>query len=274
MLWGASELKAIFTTKVRAGNIRKQVRCRKWIEMRKPGLQWVLHWNLAICKYSGRIGVEQPRMQIYSRSHMHLPDVTHQRRVVKEAVSHSGEEGEEGVSETHLWTAQVCESTHKVKHWDIQDWAGMTTGNLLFWSRRSSGEWCRSLRRPSMFHWTGLHIHKNSATHKETQQVDLSWFKYKLDGKKQAGSFCNFGLSIMSGIPQMVLIRWWIRTHRVPHDDVNVWAEGVVDVLGYVKVNKVTEVMVHVHSWRQQHTNTLATYSHTLAKSVFSQWGR
>lgn len=36
-------------------------------------------------------------------------------------------------------------------------------------------------------------------------------------------------------------------THRVPHDDVDIGAEGVVDVLGDVEVDKVTEVMVHVH---------------------------
>lgn len=87
-------------------------------------------------------GVSRPHMQIYSESHLHLPEVTHQRRVVKEAVSHSGEEGEEGVSETHLWTAQVCESIHKGKHCYGLDWHDNRehTLNLLFWSRRSSGE--------------------------------------------------------------------------------------------------------------------------------------
>lgn len=38
-------------------------------------------------------------------------------------------------------------------------------------------------------------------------------------------------------------------THRVPHDDVDIWAEGVVDVLGYVEVNEVTEVVVHVYPY-------------------------
>lgn len=38
-------------------------------------------------------------------------------------------------------------------------------------------------------------------------------------------------------------------THRVPHDDVDIWAERVVDMLGYVEVNKVTEVVVHVHPY-------------------------
>lgn len=41
---------------------------------------------------------------------------SHQRRVVKEAVSHSGEEGEEGVSETHLWTTQVGVSAYRKWH--------------------------------------------------------------------------------------------------------------------------------------------------------------
>lgn len=36
------------------------------------------------------------------------------------------------------------------------------TLNLLFSSHRSSGGWCHTLRRPSMFHWTDLHNHKNS----------------------------------------------------------------------------------------------------------------
>lgn len=36
-------------------------------------------------------------------------------------------------------------------------------------------------------------------------------------------------------------------THRIPHDNVDVCAEGVVDVLRYVEVDKVTEVVVHVH---------------------------
>ena len=37
-------------------------------------------------------------------------------------------------------------------------------------------------------------------------------------------------------------------THRVPHDDADVSAEGVVDVLRDVQVDKVTKVMVHVHT--------------------------
>lgn len=49
--------------------------------------------------------------------------------------------------------------------------------------------------------------------------------------------------------------------HRVPHDDVDVRAEGIVDVLGYVEVDKITEVVIHVDSWRQENTNTLATFS-------------
>lgn len=52
-------------------------------------------------------------------AHANVPAVaraSHQRRVVKEAVSHSGEEGEEGISETHLWTTQVTEYGHKVTH--------------------------------------------------------------------------------------------------------------------------------------------------------------
>lgn len=36
-------------------------------------------------------------------------------------------------------------------------------------------------------------------------------------------------------------------THRVPHDDVDIGAEGVVYVLGDVEVDKVTEMVVHVH---------------------------
>lgn len=36
-------------------------------------------------------------------------------------------------------------------------------------------------------------------------------------------------------------------TYRIPHEDIDVSAEGVVDVLGNVQVDKVTEVMVHVH---------------------------
>lgn len=36
-------------------------------------------------------------------------------------------------------------------------------------------------------------------------------------------------------------------THRIPHDDVYVWAERVVNVLWDVKVDKVAEMVVHVH---------------------------
>lgn len=37
-------------------------------------------------------------------------------------------------------------------------------------------------------------------------------------------------------------------TYRIPHDNVDVCAEGVVDVLRYVEIDKVTEVVVHVHT--------------------------
>lgn len=46
-----------------------------------------------------------------------------------------------------------------------------------------------------------------------------------------------------------VKLRWAAEycTYCVPHEDFDVSAEGVVDVLGNVQVDKVTEVMVHVH---------------------------
>lgn len=43
-------------------------------------------------------------------------------------------------------------------------------------------------------------------------------------------------------------------THRIPHDDVDVCTEGVVDVLWYVEIDKVTEVVVHVHTWSEKTT--------------------
>lgn len=38
------------------------------------------------------------------------------------------------------------------------------------------------------------------------------------------------------------------RQYRVPHDEVDVSAEGVVEVLRDVQVDKIAEVMVHVHT--------------------------
>lgn len=46
-------------------------------------------------------------------------------------------------------------------------------------------------------------------------------------------------------------------THRIPHDDVDVCAEGVVDVLRYVEIDKVTEVVVHVHTYLEK-TKTIS----------------
>lgn len=43
-----------------------------------------------------------------------------------------------------------------------------------------------------------------------------------------------------------------MNTYCVPHDNAYVTAEGIVEVLGDVEVNKVTEVMVHVHSCKIQ----------------------
>lgn len=43
-----------------------------------------------------------------------------------------------------------------------------------------------------------------------------------------------------------------MNTYCVPHDDVYVTAEGIVEVLRDVEVNKVTEMMVHVHSCKRQ----------------------
>lgn len=54
-------------------------------------------------------------------------------------------------------------------------------------------------------------------------------------------------------------------THRVPHDDVDIWAEGVVDVLGYVEVNKVTEVVVHVHPYLK---NTQLSFLINMSQSM------
>lgn len=55
---------------------------------------------------------------------------------------------------------------------------------LLFLSHKSSGGWCHTLRRPSMFHRTDLHNHKNSGKrHKRRDQMliklilDLKWKK-------------------------------------------------------------------------------------------------
>lgn len=38
-------------------------------------------------------------------------------------------------------------------------------------------------------------------------------------------------------------------TYSVPHNNVDVTAEGVVEVLGDVQIDKVAEMMVHVHPW-------------------------
>ena len=51
------------------------------------------------------------------------------------------------------------------------------------------------------------------------------------------------------------LLRWTGRqseeaSHRIPDEDVDVHGERVVEVLGDVQVNVVTEVVVHVHSWK------------------------
>lgn len=40
-------------------------------------------------------------------------------------------------------------------------------------------------------------------------------------------------------------------THRVPHDDEDVRAEGIVNVLRDIQVDKVTKMMVHVHPYQK-----------------------
>lgn len=43
-----------------------------------------------------------------------------------------------------------------------------------------------------------------------------------------------------------------MRAHSVPHDDVHISAESVVDVLCHIQIHKVTEMMEHVHSYNTQ----------------------
>lgn len=142
----------------------------------------------------------------------------------------------------HLWNTpvdgtRVSKYVHKVTHQAASlHWRDGTEPNLLFCCRTSSGGWCHFLRTLSMFHWTGLRIHISSA-------------------ERARGCRTCYGAYLVSYAVDA-------RTHRVPHDDVDVWAEGVVDVLRYVEVNKVTEVVVHVHPWREENAHTLAAVSH------------
>ncbi len=43
-----------------------------------------------------------------------------------------------------------------------------------------------------------------------------------------------------------------MNTYCVPHDNVYVTAEGIVEVLRDVEVDKVTEMMVHIHSCKRR----------------------
>lgn len=36
-------------------------------------------------------------------------------------------------------------------------------------------------------------------------------------------------------------------THRIPHDNVDICVKGIVNVLGDIEIDKVAEMVVHVH---------------------------
>lgn len=38
------------------------------------------------------------------------------------------------------------------------------------------------------------------------------------------------------------------QTYSVPHDYVDISTEGIIDMLGNVKIDKITEVMVHINT--------------------------
>lgn len=42
------------------------------------------------------------------------------------------------------------------------------------------------------------------------------------------------------------------QTYSVPHDYVDISTEGIIDMLGNVKIHKITEVMVHVNTWERK----------------------
>lgn len=52
-------------------------------------------------------------------------------------------------------------------------------------------------------------------------------------------------------------------THRVPHHDVHVGAEGVVHVLRDVQVQEVAEVVIHVNTWRRKEKSALTSPTNT-----------
>ena len=59
-------------------------------------------------------------------------------------------------------------------------------------------------------------------------------------------------------------------TYGVPHDDVHICAEGIVNVLSEVEIQEVTEVVVHVNTWRWERENTVNERRHTTEWFVYS----
>ena len=58
-------------------------------------------------------------------------------------------------------------------------------------------------------------------------------------------------------LPNVVFCILWLADrqseeapHRVPDEDIDISGEGVVEVLGDVQIDIVTEVVVHVHRWK------------------------
>lgn len=64
-------------------------------------------------------------------------------------------------------------------------------------------------------------------------------------------------------------------TYGVPHDDVHVCTERIVNVLSEVEIQEVTEVVVHVNtwSWEREHVKQEKTHNGMLFESTLPAYG-
>lgn len=47
----------------------------------------------------------------------------------------------------------------------------------------------------------------------------------------------------------------FIATYCIPHDNVNICGKGIIQVIGCIQIHKVTEMVVHVHSYKTRQNN-------------------
>lgn len=42
------------------------------------------------------------------------------------------------------------------------------------------------------------------------------------------------------------------QTYSIPHDYVDISAEGIINMLRNIKIDEITEVMVHINTWERK----------------------